>query len=483
MKTYDVVIVGSGFGGAVAAYELSRAGLDVCLLERGPWFASNPVVAAGIDARPFPRGLGFFHRAVRSITHPLFAAKGICLNACGMLEMFASHSVSVVCANGVGGGSHAYSGLHGRPLDSHYWDKVSAGLSEADMAPHYQAVLQQFGSNPAPHYAQYRDESDRDYITDAEMPPSYWGYRADGADTQQPWHHQVNFLQEGMFGSPNGGKISLAESYILPAIQSGLDVQALQQAREVKKTGDGFVVETTNLENGRTQTFAARQVVMSAGCINTLKILQASVEAGAMPAIPTLGQKFSTNADVMAMWLVNDKRNNAADGPYQKVYQPRNEKKLIQILQAGISGLASIPMPAFLRVFFQRQLFLAAMGEDNSDGEVCFRSGKLHIDFDVENDEALKSIKENLRSIAARRKKALFIPRKITTVHPLGGAVIGDHAATSVVNAAGEVHNIPGLYITDASVFPRALAAPPSWSIAAWSRHVSLGIVAGHGNA
>ena len=58
-----------------------------------------------------------------------------------------------------------------------------------------------------------------------------------------------------------------------------------------------------------------------------------------------------------------------------------------------------------------------------------------------------------------------------------GGARINDDPQSGVVNGFGEVHGHPGLYITDAAVFPQPLGVPPSLSIAAWSSHVSSNIV------
>lgn len=59
------------------------------------------------------------------------------------------------------------------------------------------------------------------------------------------------------------------------------------------------------------------------------------------------------------------------------------------------------------------------------------------------------------------------------TVHPFGGARLGQNSASSVINARGEVHDIPGLFVADGSALPAAPGVPPSMTIAAWAGHVA----------
>jgi choline dehydrogenase-like flavoprotein len=66
--SYDVVVIGSGFGGSISANRLSLSGLNVLVLERGPWRDSLPVSALGIPERsPFPYRTRFPTHIIRSI--------------------------------------------------------------------------------------------------------------------------------------------------------------------------------------------------------------------------------------------------------------------------------------------------------------------------------------------------------------------------------------------------------------------------------
>lgn len=115
-RKVEVLIIGSGFGGAIAARRLAEAGRDVLMLERGPWRDTVPNRSLGIKNRvPLPQGIKAYTLGLRCIgSHRL--KKDIVLNKRGFIEAYQGDGINVICSSGVGGGSHVYAGFMDRPL-------------------------------------------------------------------------------------------------------------------------------------------------------------------------------------------------------------------------------------------------------------------------------------------------------------------------------------------------------------------------------
>ncbi len=494
----DFLIIGSGFGGSVAALELARAGARVTLLERGPWRETLPLRSAGIIPRePLPQGRHHFTHALFRLHHRYLPARGLQLHRYGLLEAFIDRGIHVVCASAVGGGSHAYGGLHGRPLKADYWNDRADGVDAARMEPHYADALRLFGSHPPPHPddgqrppipAQPWTTKDHPFIDLPMDQQPAWGYlfprtpgepqvvRCDGVERRE-----TGFSEEGMFGSAQGGKTTLDVTCLLPALKLGLQVRDCHEALLVEQLASGgFQVTVRNLRNKRTTTLQARRVIVAAGAINTVALLLRSRAAGHLAPMPMLGHGFGANGDVMAYFPVNTPHaDHPASGIYQRMFRHRDDTEGPLLLQAGLTGIGATPMPGLMRRRLQRDLFIAAMGIDAADGVVSLSPGgqRVRIAYDRQNSPVYQRIDEHLATLQQLSSRRIFATDSITTVHPLGGARLGNNVTDSVVTGRGEVHDVPGLFVTDASVLPAALGSPPSLSIAAWAQHVAEGMI------
>ena len=73
--------------------------------------------------------------------------------------------------------------------------------------------------------------------------------------------------------------------------------------------------------------------------------------------------------------------------------------------------------------------------------------------------------------------RKIYVGKRPSTVHPTGGAWVGDKNKGGVINAGGEVHDNPGLFVSDSAALPAPTGAPPTQTIAAWAENVAKRLV------
>ena len=103
-EQHDIIVIGSGFGGATAAARLVDAGARVTVLERGPWRHTQATRHATINATaPLPAGRHFLPLALRDFSTSWGA---LALHRDGLFDVHYQRDLTLVCSSGVGGGSH-----------------------------------------------------------------------------------------------------------------------------------------------------------------------------------------------------------------------------------------------------------------------------------------------------------------------------------------------------------------------------------------
>lgn len=490
-----VIVIGSGFGGAVAAARLAEAGFGVTLLERGPWRDTLPVRSMGIPERaPLPRGAGLFTRLLRNFGSGRATVR---LNRQGLFEIFFGRGVNVVCSSGVGGGSHVYSGVNVRPLVADYWTGHARGLSDEAMEPHYRAVLDRLGSVtpmadhriPNTSFERFKDS---EILAPLPPPPDpRLGFLLP-EDPDRPRvvrdalgieRSEVDYRKgdDGFLGSPAGGKTTLDVAYLAPALRAGLEVLDLAEVKTVLPQGGGdgrarYRVSYTDLRSNGERQLDAEIVIVAAGTLNTLRILLRSREHG-LGGMPRLGQRFGTNGDMMGYWDYNDATRNLNQGlPTGGGVMVRGEADPPVTGGGGWPSVDSYPLPGFVKRRIKRASFMAGLGEDAMDGTVRWKNGRLQIQYDERGSPIFARLKRTFDTISARTGRRIYYFDTPITVHPTGGACIADAPERGVVDATGEVFGHPGLYVADAAALPRAPGGPPTLTIAAWAERVAAGI-------
>ncbi len=502
-KGIDIVVIGSGFGGSVCAARLAEAGFPVTLLERGPWRDTVPVRSMGIASRsPFPRGWQLPTRLLRAVGANWFPGSRVRLNKHGLFELFFAKGATIACSSNVGGGSHVYSAVNVRPLAQQFWEGHNAAISDHVMSGHYDAVLERMGSVtpmadhriPNTSAARYKDNP----VLEAAAPPPdpRLGYLLP-EDPDNPTkitdengieRFEVDYRgnDDGFLGSPKGGKTTLDTVYLAPALKRGLQVRDMAEVTAIVRLGSApdsrYRIEYIDHHGGGRSSITASHVILAAGTMNTLRILLHSRDViGGLTGMPQLGKRFGTNGDYFGIWDYNDPKVDHSIGlPTTGGVRPRGDDTAPMIGGGGLPSVDSYPLPKALRERLKRAAFIAGLGEDELCGEVCLRGGKLHIEYDAARSSIFERIRTTFEKMAAATGRKIYAPKTPVTVHPLGGACLGNSIEDGVVGADGQVFDNPGLYVADAAALPRSPGGPPSMTIAAWSDHLASEFIARH---
>ncbi|MFC5799582.1 GMC family oxidoreductase N-terminal domain-containing protein, partial [Streptomyces formicae] len=309
---YDVIVVGSGFGGSVSALRLTEKGYRVGVLEAGRRFTRETLPRNSWDLRNYlwAPALGLF----------------------GIQRIHLLGNVMVLAGAGVGGGSLNYANtLYVPPAPffndpqwkditdwqeelKPYYDQAQRMLGvrlNPTMTPsdvHLKATAQAMGVGDTFHMAPVgvffgdgRDAVGEDGAgkakaePGAEVPDPYFG----GAG---PARRACTECGECMTGCRHGAKNTLNENYLYLAEKAGAVIHPMTSVVAVTEDSrGGFAVKTLPSDNKRKgpgRTFTARRVVIAAGTYGTQTLLHRMKDSGLLPRVSgRLGELTRTNSE------------------------------------------------------------------------------------------------------------------------------------------------------------------------------------------
>ncbi|MCX5204752.1 GMC family oxidoreductase [Streptomyces sp. NBC_00237] len=321
---YDVIVVGSGFGGAVSALRLTEKGYRVGVLEAGRRFTRGTLPRNSWDLKNYlwAPALGLF----------------------GIQRVHLLGNVMVLAGAGVGGGSLNYANTLYVPPAPFFEDQQWAGITDwqDELAPYYDQAKRMLGVriNPtmtpsdvhlkataeamgvgdtfhlAPVGVFYGDGRDADATSTskpgAEVPDPYFGGKG-------PARKGCTECGECMTGCRHGAKNTLNENYLHLAEQAGAVIHPMTSVLGLADHPDGgyrvATAPTDARRKGTRKIFRARRVVVAAGTYGTQTLLHTMKDGGHLPRLSAkLGELTRTNSEALVGSQTTDRRYRKAHG-------------------------------------------------------------------------------------------------------------------------------------------------------------------------
>ncbi len=521
----DFVVIGSGFGGSVAALRLTEKGYRVLVLEKGRRFRDEDFPNTNWNLRKF-------------LWYPQ-------LRLFGIMELTTLKGVLVLHGNGVGGGSLVYAGVLMKPSDALFEAPAWRHLADwkTVLEPFYATAQRMLGVTTNPRLwpademlrAIANELGHGESLRPTEVGVFFGAPGQEGETVPDPYFGGAGPERAGcthcggcMVGCRYNAKNTLVKNYLYFAGRGGAEVRPEAEVTGIRPLPpgqpDGARYEvayrrSTALVRQRPRRVRARSVVLAAGALGTVRLLfHCRDVAQTLPDVsPRLGDRVRTNSE--ALLGVTSRGNGVrySDGiaitsivrvddvtQVEPVRYPEGSS-FIRMLAAPLIRARPRLVERILQVFghmlrhpldFARMkllpgwarkttILLVMQTEENMmrlrPGRsiyTAFRWGlvaehdeaaTIHAQIGVGHDVARRfAALTNGIAQAPLHESLLNMP---TTAHILGGCPFGRSADEGVIDLNCEVFNYPGLYVVDGSIMPANPGINPSLTITALAEY------------
>ena len=527
---YTVLVIGSGYGGAIAASRLARAGQQVCVLERGREFQSGEYPDTEAEAlaemqAELPGG----HTGSRT----------------ALYDFYVNPDVNVFVGCGLGGTSLINGNVavkaEPRVFDDPCWPQTLRDDMNS-LEEGYRRAEEML--RPAAYPARYPalpkllalEQSAAHLGQTCSRPPIAVNF-TEGLNHVGVQQHGCMLCGDCVTGCNYGAKNTVLFNYLPDARNFGAEIYTRISVRRLERKDGRWLAYYQWLETGRedldepARTVSADIVVLAAGTLGSTEILLRSKAAG-LPLSGQVGQRFSGNGDVLGYsygcaeeirgvgYGHRDPRDMEAVGPcvtgvVDMRLQPVLEDGIViqefstpgalvnllpeALAKAGaalgaVSGeglvealsmesdVESLSVGPYESMADHTQAYLVTTHEGGA-GSMRLEDGRLHIAWPHVGDQP---IFERVNRTLAEATRALggqylinpmwssIFHKDLITLHPLGGCVMAGDAEHGVVNHKGQAFSgsagtavYEGLYVCDGSTIPRSLGAAPLLTISA----------------
>jgi cholesterol oxidase len=531
---YDWIVVGSGFGGSVAALRLSEKGYKVAVLECGRRHADDEYAASTWNLRRF-------------LWAPQVGLRGI-------MRLTPFKDVFIASGSAVGGGSAVYANTLYRAKPAFFENPQWAGLEDwgTVLQPHYDTAERMLGVQTVP-FASGGQELLKEVAahfgvgdTFTRTPVGVY-FGEPGQTVPDPYFGGQGPARTGcircgacMVGCRHGAKNTLLKNYLWFAEKRGAEIVADCEVTDIRPIGaaggaadsadgrDGYRVTTERPGAWfakQRKTFTARGVIVAAGALGTSRLLIRCKETGSLPRLSDrLGELVRTNSEsILAITLPNDASAPWNDVAISASIHPRPDTHIefctygqrgdfMAFLLAPLTGngtrltrplmllgsIARHPL-RFLRgrwPFGWSKRTLVVLVMQTSDNAIAFRAKRrlfggigLRTEQDPEKpNPTFIDVANEATEWLARRTGGIpqsgfleALANIPTTAHILGGAAIGRDASTGVVDSHHRAFGYENLLICDGAAMPANPGVNPSLTITALAEHAMQHVPAAKG--
>jgi cholesterol oxidase len=506
-RDFDVVVIGSGFGGSVAALRLTEKNYKVAILEAGKRFSDKDFPKTSWRLRKF-----------------LFMPR---LGLNGIQRIHVLPDVLVLAGAGVGGGSLVYANTLYKPPASYFEDKQWRDITNWDqeLSPWYDQASRMLGVAQNPYFSasdkamkQVADQMGVGHTFKLAPLGVYFGDGV-GVKSKDPFFGGVGPDRSGclqcgacMTGCRHNAKNTLPKNYLGLAESAGAKVFPEHTVTKVEQLADGSWVVTARKSSawfGKKRRFTAANVVIAAGTYNTQKLLHKMKITGVLPKIsdylgklsrtnsealtgsimPKGGTDFSKGSAITSSFFPDDHthvepvrygKGSNFMGLLQTVMTDgekiRDRRK--QWLRQVITKPSLLLKILDVRQWSERTVVALIMQNVDSAISVSSKRGLFGFRLTSKNDsltpnatyipaanEVARRIAENNGGIAGGHIGDLV--NAPFTAHFVGGCVIGESIQTGVIDPYHRVYNYPTLHIVDGASVTANLGVNPSLTITA----------------
>ena len=511
MSDYDVLIIGSGFGGSVAALRAVEKGYRVAVLESGRRFEDDELPKTSWRLRKY-----------------LWAPA---LGCYGVQRIHLLPDVLVMAGAGVGGGSLNYANTLYQPPAKFFEDPQWGSITDwqRELNPYYDQARRMLGVETNPTITA-SDKVMKEVAEDMGVGDTftstpvgvYFGDR--GRTAPDPFFGGAGPERTGctecgacMTGCRVGAKNTLVKNYLYLAEHAGAHVLPLTTVVDVRPNGGGYDVVTRRTGGKlrrKEKTITADQVIFSAGTYGTQKLMLAAKEKGSLPRLSErIGSLVRTNSEAVLAATARGREIDYHEGvAITSSFHPDDHTHIepvrygkgsnaIGLLQTVLSDGGG-KMPRILKTlgvalrhpgaavrslsvhrWSERTVIALVMQTDDNSLELGSKKGPFGRrltsrpgagdpppQWIPQGHEAIRLLADKIGgdpggSIA----EIVNIPM---TAHFLGGCAIGDSPQTGVIDGYQRVYGYEGLHVLDGSAVSANLGVNPSLTITAQSERV-----------